>query len=287
MENTARVLVAPSFPFVSGPGYDFENHAGSCRATAEGAGELGSSGSGTAFADYGFIRLTNQSIGVLTTTCFGEFNDSVTLSVPGVPNGALVTVFYAVEVRGRMSADIDLSTADWSVRSDFGEPPSDMFNSGGWNGPGFAEPGARGKGFGIINVSSQVWTGAPSPLHVEFSASSHATNVYPQAGSAACDDMKCWWRGITSVASNGTPVAGWSVTSASGTDWSGPSTMCRADFGRTGGALVGDGQLDNNDFIAYTDAFFTGSVTADVGTAGGRYGSDGALDSNDFIAFIT
>ncbi|MFT3686597.1 MAG: GC-type dockerin domain-anchored protein [Phycisphaerales bacterium] len=61
---------------------------------------------------------------------------------------------------------------------------------------------------------------------------------------------------------------------------------CRADIGRAGGVFGQDGMLDNNDFIAFIDAFFVRNPAADKGSAGGVPGSDGAFDNNDFIAFI-
>jgi hypothetical protein len=61
---------------------------------------------------------------------------------------------------------------------------------------------------------------------------------------------------------------------------------CVADLGVAGGAPGRDGLLDNNDFIAFINYFFQGSLIADLGGAGGLSGGDGALDNNDFIVFI-
>ncbi len=60
-----------------------------------------------------------------------------------------------------------------------------------------------------------------------------------------------------------------------------------ADVGSAGGVQGADGLLDNNDFIAFIDLFFTSSSLADLGEQGGVLGSDGQYDNNDFIAFIT
>ena len=62
---------------------------------------------------------------------------------------------------------------------------------------------------------------------------------------------------------------------------------CPADLGGSGGLVGHDGQLDNNDFIAFISLFFATDARADVGMAGGVAGSDGAFDNNDFIAFIS
>ena len=65
-----------------------------------------------------------------------------------------------------------------------------------------------------------------------------------------------------------------------------PPPPCPADFGIAGGLPGQDGELDNNDFIAFINLFFSASSTADIGTAGGVPGSDGLFDNNDLIAFI-
>jgi hypothetical protein len=62
----------------------------------------------------------------------------------------------------------------------------------------------------------------------------------------------------------------------------------QADVGAQGGVYTscGDGVLDNNDFIAFIDLFFSASPLADRGIQGGIPGTDGAWDNNDFIIFI-
>ncbi|MDP1663356.1 MAG: GC-type dockerin domain-anchored protein [Phycisphaerales bacterium] len=63
-------------------------------------------------------------------------------------------------------------------------------------------------------------------------------------------------------------------------------TALTADFGSSGGQPAPDWHFDNNDFVAYIDAFFNNSQSADLGSAGGQLGGDGVLDNNDFIAII-
>ncbi len=63
--------------------------------------------------------------------------------------------------------------------------------------------------------------------------------------------------------------------------------VCVADVGSQGGILAPDGRLDNNDFVAFINAFFDGNqVIADVGRQGGIAGGDNLLNNNDFIVFI-
>lgn len=59
-----------------------------------------------------------------------------------------------------------------------------------------------------------------------------------------------------------------------------------ADVGRSGGEGVADGQLDNNDFVAFIQAFFLQSTRADLGGDGGAAGADGEFDNNDFVVFV-
>ena len=65
------------------------------------------------------------------------------------------------------------------------------------------------------------------------------------------------------------------------------ATACAADVGGPGGTAGADGLLNNNDFIAFIDMYFSRSSAADIGGAGGTAGPDGAWDNNDFIVFIT
>ncbi|MDP1661303.1 MAG: PPC domain-containing protein [Phycisphaerales bacterium] len=64
-------------------------------------------------------------------------------------------------------------------------------------------------------------------------------------------------------------------------------SICTADLGSQGGIAAPDGNLDNNDFITFIDAFFNNDmISADIGSQGGLAGPDNRLDNNDFIVFI-
>jgi hypothetical protein len=67
---------------------------------------------------------------------------------------------------------------------------------------------------------------------------------------------------------------------------SGPAQCGPADLGRQGGLTGFDGVLDNNDFVAFIDAFFALNPAADLGVQGGLPGTDGLFDNNDFVVFI-
>ncbi|HZW07337.1 MAG TPA: cytochrome c peroxidase, partial [Phycisphaerales bacterium] len=63
-------------------------------------------------------------------------------------------------------------------------------------------------------------------------------------------------------------------------------SACPADVGGQGGVRISDGVLDNNDFVAFIDLFFSLAGAADLGRQGGLSGADGAWDNNDFVVFI-
>jgi hypothetical protein len=59
-----------------------------------------------------------------------------------------------------------------------------------------------------------------------------------------------------------------------------------ADLGRAGGERIPDGNLDNNDFVAFISAFFEQLPVADLASNGAAPGPDGVFDNNDFVVFI-
>jgi len=61
---------------------------------------------------------------------------------------------------------------------------------------------------------------------------------------------------------------------------------CAADLGGPGGQPGADGTLNNNDFIAFIELFFSASAAADVGKTGGIAGPDGVFDNNDFVVYV-
>lgn len=64
------------------------------------------------------------------------------------------------------------------------------------------------------------------------------------------------------------------------------ATALLFDVGSAGGVFGPDGELDNNDFIAFLNGFFTAANWADLGQAGGLWGGDGQYDNNDVVAYI-
>jgi hypothetical protein len=89
-----------------------------------------------------------------------------------------------------------------------------------------------------------------------------------------------WTRSLAPGASfSGKVYVGYNTTAAQ-------PPACPADLGQQGGIPGADGVLDNNDFVAFIDAFFAHGTAADLGSQGGVAGSDGQWDNNDFVVFI-
>jgi hypothetical protein len=86
--------------------------------------------------------------------------------------------------------------------------------------------------------------------------------------------FKAGWTDVSNFNNNGNGIF---VASAG---------VCAADVGSQGGEIGRDGQLNNNDFIAFIALFFDGDARADVGKQGGVRGMDVIFDNNDFIVFI-
>ncbi|MFT3683594.1 MAG: GC-type dockerin domain-anchored protein [Phycisphaerales bacterium] len=133
-----------------------------------------------------------------------------------------------------------------------------------------------------IETSPGVWQGLgndPAPLPCGSGAFAYASpinspsvniGVHPCAGGSSAYRVRC----IVTTGCAATPTN--------------PATLFidAADIGQSGGAPGRDGRHDNNDFIAFINAFFNQQPAADLGSQGGVLGADGRFDNNDFIAFI-
>ncbi|MFT3686901.1 MAG: immunoglobulin domain-containing protein [Phycisphaerales bacterium] len=111
--------------------------------------------------------------------------------------------------------------------------------------------------------SGAVFLGATQPWLTVMSVSAADAGSYDCVVTGACND-------VTSAAAVLTV----------------PGSSCAADLGVAGGAPGSDGVLNNNDFIAFINYFFSGDAHADLGVSGGLPGHDGVYNNNDFIAFI-
>jgi len=112
-----------------------------------------------------------------------------------------------------------------------------------------------------------------------------ALNVLDRAGIAPFSDAEILAHaGIAYPPSGGDTLDG--VIGAGGYRRFVRNFRCPADIGAQGGVAGPDGEYDNNDFVAFIDAFFARSAVADFGRQGGVAGTDGEYDNNDFVVFI-
>ncbi|MDP1660582.1 MAG: GC-type dockerin domain-anchored protein [Phycisphaerales bacterium] len=119
-------------------------------------------------------------------------------------------------------------------------------------------------------------------------------NVDPVDGAAALIFPNTF-TGVNPANGGVGALAGWVNTpfssgayrvSLAGTCLPAPAQCSPADVGIQGGGPGQDNLLNNNDFIAFIDLFFSSDPSADLGSQGGVQGADGQWNNNDFIVFI-
>jgi len=289
VSNTARTVINPNFTPMSPPVDNIVTHPGHCTSSASGFGGANSTGQSDSTADYGYAIISGQAHGSLSAGAYGIFRDSITITAPGVPTGTLGTIVLAVNVTMTLTATTGSSAATWDLAADIGGGATDISRSGIMYSPSVHTPQYVGDGVGTYTGVASFQYGMPAQLIVIVHGNAGA--AYDSNGSGNCSFSRiiASWAGMTNATANGSPVSGWTVTSQSGTNWSGainPPPPCAADLGGQGGQPGGDGVLDNNDFIVFIDLFFASNPNADVGQTGGLAGSDGLYNNNDFVAFI-
>jgi hypothetical protein len=220
--NTAQLSVAPSFAGGTGPysGLDSQNGAASLAGSATGGGN--SSGAGTAFVNWGVVKLTGSAFGSLNTVARGIFRDELVITAPGIPNGTVGTVTYALNVSGSLFADEPgVARASWSLAADMGGGLFDI-NAGGTQNSAVNGGQYVGAPFGTFIGTTQFAFGSTTQLFVQFEGSAQAAynNTIPGLPNASFDlGQSLYWGGITGITVNGAPVSGFNVSSTSGTDY--------------------------------------------------------------------
>jgi hypothetical protein len=130
---------------------------------------------------------------------------------------------------------------------------------------------------GIVDVSANFWSSFA--LAADGTLWSWGSN----------NNFNLGYAGGGSTPRQVTPPAGYKFTGVSaghGFTMATIAPACPADFGRAAGATGPDGRLDNNDLVAFIDAFFAHDPLADVGSTGASPTPDGQFNNNDFIVFI-
>jgi hypothetical protein len=141
----------------------------------------------------------------------GQNTDLLTFTKAGVAPGTFIDVSFAILVEGGIEG-IGGSQGRWQLGADLGGGAYDIsasaFNSD--------TTGYVGSPFGLYTATVTVQSDFQQPLDIELSAS-----AVSQTGGEAVADLtnSLYWGGITGVSIGGVKVDGFTVTSASGTNW--------------------------------------------------------------------
>lgn len=282
LTNQARATVSPNFSGGGGPVDIIHTNAGAVDASGSSTGGSNSSGDATAHTQYGFIRLSAHAIGSLNATATGIFQDSITITSPGIPTGTPGTLTYGVAVSGTLNASAGFSASSWGLQTDLGGGAFDMSHSGRFNSPELAPAGYSGDPFGTYSSTVAFQFGIATTLDVEFRAAAQAANSFSGSGAAAVDpSVILTWAGIHDVKANGTPVGTFGISSGSGTNWAAAAAPCAGDINN-------DGQVDDADFVLFVAAYNILDCADPSMPAGcpSDLNADGVVDDADFVVFV-
>lgn len=280
--NTARVTLSPNFSGGAGPVDLINQSAGPIDASASTTGGINSSGDGSAHTDYGYITLQSHAVVSINSGSSGTFQDSVTITAPGVPTGTLGTLSFSLRVEGGLSATQGASASSWQLGADLGGGFYDISASGRVNSPELFPPGYSGSPFGTFNATISFQYGFAMPLSVELHATAQASNSQVATGLASVTPfVRLFWNGISDVKANGTPVGTYKVSSESGTNWGPAVAACAGD-------LNNDGFVDDSDFVIFVNAYNILDCAEPSMPAGcpADLNSDGFVDDSDFVIFV-
>ncbi len=282
LTNTARVSINPSFSGGGGPIDIIQTNPGTVDATGSTTGGFNSSGDATTHTQYGLIRVTAHALGGLGATGTGIFQDSITITSPGVTSGTPGTLVYDVRVTGGIDAWSGSSAGRWQLRADLGGGPFDISADAEFSSPELPNHGYHGSPFGTYSATVSFQFGMATTLDVQFSGTAGAANGVNGAGAAAVDPfVLAVWGGIHDVKANGTPVGSFGTSSGSGTNWAPAANACPAD-------LNGDNQVDDADFVLFAGAYNILDCADPAMPAGcpADLNGDGVVDDADFVAFV-
>jgi len=213
----ARAIISPSFscpvPMAGCAPVDniVESSVGPVHADGFAIGGFGGAGSATSDVTFGAMHLYGHFINQGNATGAGAFRDLLTFSAPGVATGALMDVTFGVLVEGGIDG-VNGAEGRWQLQADLGGGAYDINAFAHNNDLG----GYQGSPFGLYQATVQVQAGFQAPLVVEVGASA----VSSTGGEAVADLVDSfYWTGISSVKVGGVALDDFTVTSASGTNW--------------------------------------------------------------------
>jgi hypothetical protein len=213
-------------------------------------------GTASAAAGFGVLKIAATSVGAgdniaVDTHAQATFSDSVTMH--GAPDGTLGTMVLSAGVFGSLTYSNNCPSAIsgtptcfavWSFGMTAGGPSS--INEGGRVDN---VHGATGNPFATYSNTFSFTYGVPFTLSEVLLGEAYDDG---EAASSTGLDMShsVYWGGISNVTANGQPLATFSVTSDSGTDWSqslipaaGPTAPEPATLWTFGGVFIATGWL--------------------------------------------
>lgn len=232
VDNFCRVTISPNFSGGSGPLDHFVTQPGTINLQGSSTGGFNSSGSATSHVEYGLV-VVNAVFDVSgASTGNGYIRDVITITAPGVPNGATGTLSYTIHAEGGLSASSGLSVARWQFQSVLGGAAYNMSKGGQVNSPDNPPVGYHGDPMGDFTVTINFTYGTAMQLDVECQGQAGASNSFTSMGHAEVTNFRFYWGGISNVTANGSPITNYHVGSQTGTDYGGalPPPCQSADF---------------------------------------------------------
>ncbi|MDB5423976.1 MAG: motif putative anchor domain protein [Phenylobacterium sp.] len=210
----ARAIISPSFscaiPGCAPVDNIVQASTGPVHADGFAIGGFGGVGSATSDVTFGAMHLYGHFANQGNAGGTGQIRDLLTFG--GVAPGTLVDVTFGLLVEGGIDG-VGGSEGRWQLQADLG--------GGAYDINAFARNsdlgGYHGSPFGLYEATVTLQAGFAAPLDIELGASA----VSISGGEAVADLVdSLYWTGISSVKVNGVALDSFTVTSASGTDWS-------------------------------------------------------------------
>ncbi len=210
----ARAIISPSFscgiPGCAPVDNIVQASTGPVHAEGFAIGGFDGVGSATSDVTFGAMHLYGHFANQGNASGTGQIRDLLTFG--GVAPGTLVDVTYGILVEGGIDG-VGGSEGRWQLQADLGGGAFDINASARNSDLG----GYHGSPFGLYETTVTLQAGFAAPLDIELGASA----VSITGGEAVADLVdSLYWTGISSVKVNGVALDNFTVTSASGTDWS-------------------------------------------------------------------
>jgi len=222
--NTAQAGANPNVSGGTGPYSGVDNENGLASTSGSATGGDGSFGSASTMVNWGFIKISGDASGSLTSAARGIFRDSVTITAPGVATGTPGTLTYAIAVNGVLDVNsLGSAATSWFLQAAMG---GSLFNINRGatlynNSPAYSKHGYVGDPFGTYSATIPFTFGVAAPLDVELTGTAQVGYYLDPGVAVASFDMahSLYWGGITNVKAGSADVSSFVTTSVSGTNY--------------------------------------------------------------------